>query len=530
MSDKIDDTGGQPLRSEPRAARSWSPSVSAKSDDTGGQREIPRAIAWYDGMPLYPQQFLEAELRSERLLGYHAALLSPFHWGLRTIEIDAERLRIGDLWVKEIDAVMPDGLAVFRSCSGPTRDEALHLPLIRPKGGAPFKVYLAVRRARVDDAQLLATGGTAGQQGARYRREVGVSVAASPPGMPTFSSAGPVDEAVDPPRLLPRLTLTQSPGLEHVSLPIAEISWEKDRGFFETSYVPPVPRLTKDGPARLLVDEIETLVKKIGDRAQLLLRQAKDASTSSEGLKVAELKNKARALAAFWPMLNVALRSGAPDPYGLYVALTAAAGHAAGADDDVLHNLLLMPIQPYRHEEIRKTFDGMMRDVFKAILDSTAQQRFDAYQLPYDKEKLRFSIRGNDLPAKWHTRKLVLEVRCSQSAAPGDCRTWMDRARICAESQLDSLESRRLPGVGRKQQKSVADELYESLGVLFFELKSEDQSEFLVSGEALVVLHPQENDRKEPTPTRPEELWLHVEREEVKHAQPEGSPAYRSPT
>ena len=74
--------------------------------------DLPEAIQWSEGMLLRPHHFQQATLRQESLLYYHAALIAPFHWGVRHLKIDEVLLVDGGFRVLELEAVMPDGLVV----------------------------------------------------------------------------------------------------------------------------------------------------------------------------------------------------------------------------------------------------------------------------------------------------------------------------------------------------------------------------------------------------------------------------------
>src|SRR6185503_10016287 len=80
-------------------------------------REVPPPIQWHEGMLLAPQHFQQLSLRHELLVHYHAAQVSPFHWGVRYLEIDPVPLTDGILRVLDLEAVMPDGLAVSHAAS-----------------------------------------------------------------------------------------------------------------------------------------------------------------------------------------------------------------------------------------------------------------------------------------------------------------------------------------------------------------------------------------------------------------------------
>lgn len=75
-------------------------------------RDIPDAIDWHDGMLLAPQHFQQQALRHERQLTYHVRQARPFHWGVVHLQVDRVQLVSGLVQVRELEAILPDGLVV----------------------------------------------------------------------------------------------------------------------------------------------------------------------------------------------------------------------------------------------------------------------------------------------------------------------------------------------------------------------------------------------------------------------------------
>ena len=111
-------------------------------------RDVPPAIKWEEGMLLTPQHFQGLAQRGEALLHYHSSAVSPFHWGIRHLEVDTVKLVDGLFSVIELEAVMPDGLVVSYS-AGDGPDLAVDLtalPDIKQK--AAMVHLVVVSRAR----------------------------------------------------------------------------------------------------------------------------------------------------------------------------------------------------------------------------------------------------------------------------------------------------------------------------------------------------------------------------------------------
>jgi hypothetical protein len=78
---------------------------------------IPERIQWHEGMLLAPQHFQQTQARTDALAGWHAIAAAPLAWGVRHLEVDAGLLANGLLRVLALDAVMPDGTAVWHDAS-----------------------------------------------------------------------------------------------------------------------------------------------------------------------------------------------------------------------------------------------------------------------------------------------------------------------------------------------------------------------------------------------------------------------------
>ena len=71
----------QPIRTDRRKGRARTTA-----------RDVPPAIKWEEGMLLTPQHFQGLAQRGEALLHYHSSAISPFHWGIRHLEVDTVKL------------------------------------------------------------------------------------------------------------------------------------------------------------------------------------------------------------------------------------------------------------------------------------------------------------------------------------------------------------------------------------------------------------------------------------------------------
>ena len=105
-------------------------------------------VVWSEGMLVSPQHMQQQDLYHERLLDERIAALSPYRWGVVSLEIDAGALGSGQLRVTRFLGVLPDGL--YLSFEGkdpespPTRAIGDHFPPAQ----AICEVFLGVQKER----------------------------------------------------------------------------------------------------------------------------------------------------------------------------------------------------------------------------------------------------------------------------------------------------------------------------------------------------------------------------------------------
>jgi type VI secretion system protein ImpJ len=101
-------------------------------------------IQWHEGMLLSPQHFQQMELRNQQILTYHLHRLSSFYWGIHHMKLDPVVLSAGLFRLLEIDAVMPDGLIVYRHSDSNAPLELDLTPLKEDLSKDKMTVYIVV--------------------------------------------------------------------------------------------------------------------------------------------------------------------------------------------------------------------------------------------------------------------------------------------------------------------------------------------------------------------------------------------------
>ncbi|WP_343079615.1 type VI secretion system baseplate subunit TssK [Ostreiculturibacter nitratireducens] len=84
-------------------------------------------VLWTEGLFLQPHHFQQADRHTESLVAGLARRVSPYLWGVSTLEIDEEALKIGQFALRSCTGLTPDGV-VFRVPSADDHPPALDVP------------------------------------------------------------------------------------------------------------------------------------------------------------------------------------------------------------------------------------------------------------------------------------------------------------------------------------------------------------------------------------------------------------------
>ncbi len=227
------------------------------------------AVAWLEGVELYPQHLQQQDAHHEGLLAARLAQLAPQAWGVSAIELDRAALAAGQVRVTRFEGVMPDGLYV---AFGPEVAEAPAARSLEAHFGATQKsldVHLAVPRARTGGALYA----EAGAPGAAHARFVVV-------GQQVFDAGGTAGEQTVS-VLRPNATLLFGGEVrgDHATLKIAEIVRD-GRGalVLNDRFVPPALKL---GAAPFLGLELGRLLALLVAKQRELSRSRRQGQGSS---------------------------------------------------------------------------------------------------------------------------------------------------------------------------------------------------------------------------------------------------------
>jgi type VI secretion system protein ImpJ len=388
---------------------------------------LPDAIQWHEGMLLVPQHFQQMALRQESLLHYHVSLASPFHWGVRSMEHDPALLAGGIFRLREIEAVMPDGLLVSVGGDDPDDVQIDLNQFIEEMREGPITLHLAVVARR--PAAAAQNGG----EQARYRSITGEEVVDENTG----------DGWVQIPRLRPRLMLIagDNPPSRYTTFPIAKIAYRSDL-FTLTDYIPPTLVVPVSSAIGGICSRIARLLR---EKGTFLAEELRTRQYDMGASLVLDNRSKIQSLVEGLPFIEANLHTGLSHPFTLYQSLCLIAGHVA-----TLGSMPVPPVfAPYDHNNLRPAFDAI-HDYIMRMIEEGIHETY--LRLPFSFESGAF-FRTVESP--WlEGGSLLIGVRGKNKVREKQLHAWMDEALIGSEPIIKSLRERRILGARR----SIAEE------------------------------------------------------------------------
>jgi len=443
--------------------------------DSPRAREVPDPVQWSEGMLLTPQHFQQASLRNEVLLSYQIKLAAPFHWGVRTLDIDPAALVGGLFRVQRLEAVMPDGLVIDHSPRGSTV-LTLELESAREEMQlSPVAVYVAVAARHVEGASVEGTL-------MRYDSVDGQPVA--------DENTGKIEEHI--PRLRPRLHLFvgPKPSPSYVSMPLARVSYSNE-AYALSPYVPPLIAVARDSPIGKKCGELAARLRE--KAAYLAERVSSPEVTASISVSV-ETTRQIHALTGALPPFETLLETGVCHPLPLYAALWGLVGQVAG-----VATATVPPVpEPYDHNDLLRVFEaanGVASDMLEQVREAYTVLRFNFVERAF---RLR-------LPGRTSGRQLTIGVRLASGVPRESVVRWITRSLIGTAGHERSMRERRVTGAPRKRISADPElGVVPPPGVLLFGIELDPQ--FIEPGDTLVIRNLAETAERE----RPAEIVLYV--------------------
>jgi type VI secretion system protein ImpJ len=387
---------------------------------------LPDALQWAEGMPLSPQHFQQNDIYWQQQLWHCAASLQPFYWGVLALALEGTSLQGGLLRIKQLQAVMPDGLAV--QVPGNHPDEVLQLDLndaaiVWPEPQV-LKVHLCVP----------------------MRREGAASSNSSIRRFASLLGQEEVDEntgsgrmAVGRLRPLLELLPANQVSAKHVSFPLLEVRCDAAKNITLTDYHPPLLRALaasylgeqsiSSRLVRMVRDMREKAKELIGDRSD-------DDHAASLSPEAQQQIYAARMLGVGLSAYEIEVRTELAHPYQLYLGLARLVGQVA-----CIGNNPLPPVLPeYRHDDCLPGFRAGL-----AFLRS----RLDKLQIDFESlffDRVSSAAFARTLPDDLLADTVLVEIKPALGQGAEHVGQWLAGARIAGDELMPVLAQRRLPG------------------------------------------------------------------------------------
>jgi len=421
-------------------------------------------IQWHEGMLLSPQHFQQMELRNQQVLNYHLHRLSPFHWGIHHIKFDPVVISTGLMRLLEIDAVMPDGLIVYRTSETDVPLELDLSPLKDDLAKGELTLYLAVPERSLVNSPV--TG-----EWPRYVSMDGKEII----------DENTSDNVIRIPRLIFRVSLIASavPPARFESLPIARIIFQ-DESYNLTPYLPPCFIVHQNSS---LGNRCATLALQMREKSAYLIEKLQNQVGTDLIKQTTEFL---KPLAESLPLFEAIVGTGKTHPYDLYLNLCTIAGRLA----TLRLNQTIPSFPPYNHNEILKSINPLL-----LWLDQVIKSIERAYTIiPFQQNDRVFYYK---LPANWEERTLLIGVRIPTTMSPSEMLDWVRECVIASESHLESARMLRVTGAVREIiEGNEFAELMPGGGIQLYRVQLDPH--FIKTGENLTIFHAADQPEKRP--------------------------------
>ena len=430
------------------------------------ERAIPAPVQWAEGMLLAPQHFQQNQIYYERLLCHQMAQCRPHYWGVYHLEIDQSRLLTGTVVIKELHAVMPDGLVVQYDSS---QRQSNQLPLmyeVNREGpladGDSLTLYLTV--------PIRAEG--AASSNASIRRFTSWEQS-------QISDENTGDNHLEVYRLSPILELKSGDKIadKYDRIPLLRI--KKESMYKVEPFFPPLlavttkPFLEMHSLGTLIQKSLVNIRKKATQLAQFCQME-----NGAAGAAVGQAHRQTIfQLTCMLPQLEVLLQSQRAHPFELYQGLAQLVGHMAPLSP----TLVPYELPAYDHNNC---IDGFLRALtfIKQTL-ATIQLAYSTVQFDKDTNNI-FSIQ---IDAAWQQEKLVLGLKARDGVSEQQLADWIKHCHIASAPIQQRLRKARVAGC-RTRTTSRDDEIgiVASNGCILVEVERDDT--LILPGQPLQII------------------------------------------
>jgi type VI secretion system protein ImpJ len=425
---------------------------------------INNRVVWSEGLFLRPQHFQQQERALERYIEIRAAAVRSNGWGFTELEFERDLLATGKLAVRRARGVLPDGTPFSIPDDDPvppalevppnTRDRTAFLAL-------PLRRAGAVDVAAAGDARVVT----------RYKRgEIEVRDNAGVTEEPAPMEVASVNA---------RLLLDSDPTNEYSCIPMARILECKSDGqvALDDRFIPTVLWASASPTLNAFLREMEGLLHQRGEA----LGGRVTAGGRSATAEVADYL-MLQAINRYEPVAGHLAAAGAIHPEDLYCFAAALAGELATY---TLPSKRPSPLERYRHDNLRATFDPLFNAV-RSVLSAVLEQ--NAVSIPL--EVKRFGIRVGVVADKslYDSAVFVLAARADMPVEEFR-RSFVPQVKVGPVERIANLVNLGLPGIALQALPSPPRQVPYHSGFQYFELEQSGDLWKQLKGAGGVALH-----------------------------------------
>jgi type VI secretion system protein ImpJ len=422
------------------------------------------AIQWHEGMLLLPQHFQQSDVRQQELMDFHISEVSPYHWGVKHLEIEASLLVNGTLQITGFEAIMPDSTVISSYAS---EGETFTLDLTQYEAdfqNGPQIIYVGI--------PLYVKGGAnARDSKSRFTSMEGHNVVDENTG----------EGQVRIPRLVPNLSLFvgEKPPKTYASFPIMKIALDSN-AYVQQELIPPVLKVRKDSA---LGKKCTFICSRIREKVAYLSERM---LSRVEGYMTRDAEDAARALSTGLIPFEANLNSQAAHPFQLYISLCSLAGHVAA-----LHPSQIPPhFEAYDHDDLQATYDRVVNFIFLMI--DRIQEGYTV--IPFTRQGRDYSLA---LRPEWVSEKFIFGAKAPVQMSMRDLATWVQNCVIVTDSFVTSAMDTRVLGLDRKIVTGNDKlQLVPANNTILFEAHMDER--FIIPGERIHVFNISDEDDQRP--------------------------------
>lgn len=405
---------------------------------------INNRVVWSEGLFLRPQHFQQQDRHVERYVDLRVGAVRTHGWGFTELELDRDLLGTGKLAVRRARGVYPDGTPFCIP-----DDDPAPVAMEVPPTARNATVMLALPLRRAGALEVDKAGGS--REITRLQRQE----------LEVRDNSGLTDEPalLEVAALRPRLVLQGDPLDEYACVPMARIlECKADRQVvLDEQFIPTVMRSAAAPRLASFMRELQGLLHQRGEALGGRVTASGRSSTAEVGDFL-----MLQAINRYEPVATHLASHGGLHPEDLYCFAASLAGELATY---TLPAKRPQPLEIYRHEDLRATFDPLfaaVRSVLSAVMEQAA--------VPVPLELKRFGIRVGVV-----ADRTLFDGAVFVLAAKADMPTEEFRRTIATQLKLGPVEriadlvNLGLPGIGLRAMPAPPRQVPYHSGFQYFE-------------------------------------------------------------